>query len=82
MPWTEVRRSPYFLGSDEDGLALAELYLASRNVEASIDQYLLDNGVRLDTRTRAFLANIREVMGAVSRQAKRAACGSAAADFN
>lgn len=82
MPWTEERRSPYFLGSDEEGVAVAELYLTSRNLEASIDQYLLENGVMLDTRTRAFLANIREVMGAVSRQAKRAARGSAPADFN
>lgn len=65
-----------------DGFAITELYLASRNIECSIDRYLLENGTMIDTRTRAFLANIREVMGAVSRRARQVAHAQVRPDFN
>ncbi len=52
----------------------AELYLLSANVEAEIARYLLENGVTTDAKTRQFLANLRDVMGALARRAKTAAC--------
>lgn len=52
----------------------AELYLLSANVEAEIARYLLENGVTTDAKTRQFLANLRDVMGALARRAKTTAC--------
>ncbi len=53
--------------------SVAELYLVTANMEKALGEYLFRNGVFLDQETRVFLANIREVMGATSRRAKRAA---------
>ncbi len=54
-------------------LKFPSLNSISANMEKEIHEYLLQNGVFLDQKTRMFLANIREVMGATSRRAKRAA---------
>lgn len=51
----------------------AELYLLSANVEAEIARYLLESGVNTDAKTRQFLANLRDVMGALTRRAKTTA---------
>ncbi len=57
-------------------ISITELHLVTANMEKEIHDYLLQNGVFLDQKTRTFLSNIREVMGATSRRAKRAATAS------
>lgn len=39
---------------------LADVRLPLENVEFTIEQYLLDNGTRLDTETRCLLAGVRD----------------------
>lgn len=56
-----------------DTFTAAEFYLISANIESFINDYLLSNGVLIDPKTRLFLANLREVMGAMARRAKNVA---------
>ena len=59
--------------SDEiDTFTSAEFYLISANIESFINDYLLSNGTLIDPKTRLFLANLREVTGAMARRAKNA----------
>lgn len=50
-----------------------EFYLTSANLESSINDYLIKNGILIDPKTRLFLANLRAVMGTMARRAKNAA---------
>lgn len=56
-----------------DRSTAAEFYLISANVEAAINDHLLNNGTLIYPKTREFLANLREVIGAMARRAKDAA---------
>lgn len=49
-----------------------EFYLTSSNIEAAINDHLLSNGILIYPKTRIFLANIRDVIGALARRAKDA----------
>lgn len=49
-----------------------EVYLLSANVEAEIARYLLANGVAIDPKSRQFLANLRDVMGALAKRTRAA----------
>lgn len=49
-----------------------EIYLLTANIEATLEDYLLNNGVMIDPATRTFLASMRDAMGAASRRAKMA----------
>ena len=51
----------------------AEFYLASLNIESAINDHLLKNGTLICPKTRIFLANLREVIGAMARHARDAA---------
>lgn len=73
MPWGQDTSELCDPEAGSPSAAAAEMFLAARNIESLIDSYLLDNGTIIDTRTRVFLANIRDVMGAVSRHARRVA---------
>lgn len=46
--------------------AYVGVQLPLENVEFTIEQYLLDNGQRLDTETRVLLANVRDCIGTVA----------------
>ena len=46
--------------------AYVGVQLPLENVEFTIEQYLLDNGQRLDTETRVLLANVRDCIGSVA----------------
>ena len=54
-----------------DTFTAAEFYLISANIESFINDYLLSNGTIIDPKTRLFLANLREVTGAMARRAKK-----------
>lgn len=51
--------------------AIVGLQLPLENVEFTIDQYLLDNGQRLDTETRMLLANVRDCIGTVAGSTRK-----------
>lgn len=51
--------------------AIVGLQLPLENVEFTIDQYLLDNGPRLDTETRVLLANVRDCIGTVAGSTRK-----------
>lgn len=51
---------------DRSEFPAEELYLMLRNLELSVDQFLLENGVVMDARTRAFLAQARDATGAIA----------------
>lgn len=46
--------------------AVVGVQLPLENVEFTIEQYLMNNGQRLDTETRVLLANIRDCVGSVA----------------
>lgn len=46
--------------------AIVGVQLPLENVEYTIEQYLLDNGQRLDIETRMLLANVRDCIGNVA----------------
>lgn len=56
-----------------DSSLLTEVYLLTANVEAEIEQYLLENGVTIDPKTRLWLANLRNAMATMAMRAKAAA---------
>ena len=58
-------------GVDRIGEVICSLQLPLENVEYALDQYLLDNGLRLDTETRILLAGIRDCIGRVAVTARR-----------
>ena len=49
---------------------LLSVELPLRDLEYAIESYLLDHGPRLDTRTRCFLAGIRDGVGRVARSVR------------
>lgn len=49
---------------------IIETYLLCSNVENEIHMYLLNHGSLMDTKTRVFLANLRDVMGAMARRVR------------
>ena len=58
---------------DEDriGEVICTLQLPLENVEYALEQYLLENGQRLDTETRILLAGVRDCIGRVAVTARR-----------
>ncbi len=53
--------------------ALAKIRLPLENVEFTIEQFLLENGCRLDTETRMLLAGVRDCVGRVAVSTRRLA---------
>lgn len=51
--------------------ALEAIRLPLENVEFTIEQYLLQNGARLDTDTRLFLAGVRDCIGRAAVSTRR-----------
>lgn len=47
-----------------------EFYLVARNIEFSIDNYLLENCPMLDGTTRRFLAQTRDMIASVADRAE------------
>lgn len=56
--------APENRANNADFVAGVELPL--RNLEFIINQYLMDNGTRLDTETRCLLAGVRDCVGRVA----------------
>jgi len=46
--------------------ALRRVELPLRDLEYNVEAYLLDNGAKLDTGTRRFLAQLRDALGGLS----------------
>ena len=55
-------------GIDE---VVASIRLPLENVEFTIEQFLLENGCRLDTETRMLLAGVRDCVGRVAVSTRR-----------
>jgi hypothetical protein len=45
---------------------LADVEISLKNLEYTIEQYLLTNGARLDAQTRLLLAGVRDCVGRVA----------------
>lgn len=45
-----------------------KLYLPLRNIEYTLHEYLLSNGVRIDTETRFLLAQVRDCVARMARE--------------
>lgn len=64
-----------FPGQDPDGDHIGEVMgsvqLPLENVAFALEQYLLDNGQRLDPETRALLAGVRDCVGRVVVSTRR-----------
>lgn len=58
-------------GDDQIGEVIGAVQLPLENVEYALEQYLLDNGTRLDTETRILLASIRDCVGRIAVTARR-----------
>ena len=56
---------------DRIGEVIGAMQLPLENVEYALEQYLLDNGARLDTETRVLLAGVRDCIGRVVVSARR-----------
>jgi hypothetical protein len=50
---------------------VASIRLPLENVEFTIEQFLLENGCRLDTETRMLLAGVRDCVGRVAVSTRR-----------
>lgn len=50
---------------------LSSIRLPLENVEFTIEQFLLENGCRLDTETRILLAGVRDCVGRVAVSTRR-----------
>lgn len=61
---------------DRIGEVIGAVQLPLENVEFALEQYLLDNGPRLDTQTRVLLARIRDCVGRVAVSARRLSMGT------
>ncbi|MEM1345889.1 MAG: hypothetical protein AAGI34_15095 [Pseudomonadota bacterium] len=48
-----------------------EIRLPLENIEFTLEQYLLENGCRLDLETRLLLARLRDSLGAVAQSSRR-----------
>jgi len=58
-------------GGDRIGEVIGAVQLPLENVEYALEQYLLDNGTRLDTETRVLLASIRDCVGRIAITTRR-----------
>lgn len=56
---------------DEVGQVLADVQLPLKNVEYTIEQFLLHRGTRLDLETRCLLATIRDCVGRIAGSTSR-----------
>lgn len=65
---SKIRQNP---GGDRIGEVIGAVQLPLENVEFALEQYLLENGPRLDTETRVLLASIRDCVGRVAVSARR-----------
>ncbi|HUV32812.1 MAG TPA: hypothetical protein VMW31_04500 [Devosiaceae bacterium] len=63
-----LRQCPEY---DQIGEVLSGVQLPLENVEFALEQYLLENGQRLDTETRILLAGVRDCVGRVVVSARR-----------
>jgi len=52
---------------------MADVEISLKNLEFTIEQYLLNNGARLDTQTRLLLAGVRDCVGRVAGSGEPAA---------
>lgn len=66
---TKSPRSPR--PPDNVGEVLSSVQLPLENIEYTLDQYLLENGQRLDVETRVLLAAIRDSIGRVAVTTRR-----------
>lgn len=64
FPWQEP-------DPDRIGEMMSAVQLPLENVEFALEQYLLANGQRLDSETRALLAGVRDCVGRVVVSARR-----------
>ena len=64
-------KTRHFPGGDRIGEVIGAVQLPLENVEFALEQYLLDNGTRLDTETRVLLASIRDCVGRIAVTARR-----------
>jgi len=58
-------------GGEFVGDVIGTVQLPLANVEFTLEQYLLENGQRLDTETRILLAGVRDCVGRVAVSAQR-----------
>ena len=63
------------IGADRIGQVLSRVQLPLSNAEYALEQYLLSNGQRLDTETRALLAGVRDCIGRVAVSARTLSVG-------
>jgi hypothetical protein len=63
-------------GGDQIGEVIGAVQLPLENVEFALEQYLLDNGQRLDTETRVLLASIRDCVGRIAVSARHLSRGA------
>ena len=69
---SNLRQCPEY---DQIGEVLSGVQLPLENVEFALEQYLLENGQRLDTETRILLAGVRDCVGRVVVSARRLSHG-------
>ena len=69
---SSLRHSPDY---DRLGEVLSRVQLPLENIEFTLEQYLLENGQRLDTETRILLAGVRDCVGRVVVSARRLSHG-------
>jgi len=64
---------PYQTSSEPDRIEqmMANVQIPLENIEFTIEQYLLENGSRLDTETRVLLARVRDSVGRVAVSTRR-----------
>jgi len=60
-------------GHDRLERLMADIQMPLENIEFTIEQYLLDNGTRLDPETRFLLARVRDSVGRVAVSTRRIA---------
>lgn len=66
-----MRQTQATTGQDSLEQLMANIQMPLENIEFTIEQYLLDNGARLDPETRFLLANVRDSVGRIAVSTRR-----------